>query len=285
MLGYASRSYAEVYTDPNTSLFWASGFILKKNIPDSDYFDWSSVYPFLPTNAHNHLLEIMWEFPNLVSSCFITNPLFHCTHVGFDYVQPYKSHAVVNLKEYDADKLPENHRRHIKKAKLEVSIAAMPEKYIDLVYCLGHILKEKHNITGITNYSKEQTLNLLRVPGAFLFCAFDNIIVNSTLFYILGNDVYYHLSYMSEEGYKLSTNFQVIHEACMFFKQLGFDRLLLGSVPDGAEGEGLLRFKQGFAAGNTVNNYIIKIINNREKYEELSKDKPDTDFFPKYRVI
>lgn len=294
--GYASKQYAEVYSEPNTTIKFRNGFYLERDIPNTNFVDRCNVYPFLATNNYPSLCEDEWEQKDLVSCCYITNPLFSTAGLPLGNlgktIFSYKSHSVVNLKEYDLAKLPTNHRRHIKHSSLlDVTIIPSPVDYGLDVYATHKFLQKRHGITGPTAYTKEQIIKLLEVPGAFLFRSsteveeghcYKEISLGYCLFYMLGNDVYYHVGAMFSEGYTEQANFKMIHEACRFFKQLGFDRLLLGSVPDGAEGEGLRRFKEGFSLGNTVNNFIIKTINNSEVYSKLSEGH-DTDMFPRYR--
>ena len=105
--------------------------------------------------------------------------------------------------------------------------------------------------------------------------------INYSLFYMDGDNVYYHLSAQSPEGYKKNSNFIMMDYAIRFFKNLGFDQLELGASPDGDSGSGLKRFKGGFA-NRVLPNKIIKLIHNKEIYDRLSKGK-EGDFFPLYR--
>jgi len=46
---------------------------------------------------------------------------------------------------------------------------------------------------------------------------------------------------------------------------------------------GLLNFKKSFSK-NTADFYTYSRIHNQEVYDRLCKNKPETDFFPRYRV-
>ncbi len=277
--GYASTEYAQVYENENSQIF---GFpyenFLKNKIPNTEYYDYCNVYPFLANNYH----WLADDFDkNAVSSVLITNPLREVVINRSMELEVYKEHSIVNLKDYDLSKISEGHRRNIKKSSLEIKVHAEPLKILDIVIAYKNDLKERHGITGITDYTKEQLAKLISVPGTFLFTAQDgSYYCNTTLFYVQDNDVYMHFSYQGQGGIEKNANFKMIHQACMFFKQLGLDRLLLGSVPDGGN-SGLSRFKKGFAS-ELKNNYIIKTIINKELYSKLSENKTD-GFFPSYR--
>jgi hypothetical protein len=279
--GYSSTEYAEVYENENSQVL---GFpyenFLKNKIPGTEYYDYSNVYPFLANNYH----WLADDFDkNAVSSVLITNPLREVVINRSMELEVYKEHSVVELSKYSLENLPTNHKRNINKSNLNVTVAPNPSSFYFFMDAVYGILREKHGIKGITNYNKEQIAKLLSVPGTYLFVtSAEGYIVNYCLFYAMDNDIYYHIGTSTARGYELQSNFQVIHEACLFFKQLGFNRLLLGAVPDGG-GDGLKRFKSGFAT-KTVNNYILKTIINSEIYAKLSENKPDNGFFPRYKA-
>lgn len=282
MKGYSSEQYISVYGDEQIGV----SSLVKRVIPNTEYFDISSVYPFLGTNLdkYHYIPE------EAVSATIITNPIGGSIELGSNPNKViYKSHSVVNLAEYDFKNLPENHKRNIKKSNVYVEVATNP---IDWLPSVDHTYKNlirKHNITGLTAYNRQQLATLLQVPGAVLFIGSDvansdycgrGEIVNYTLFYVMGNDAYYHFSCQTDFGYQLNSNFALMHQALLFFKNLGLDRVEIGAVPDGGSA-GLARFKQGFAT-HQVNNYIEKRILRPDIYDILSKDKQG-DYFPLYR--
>jgi hypothetical protein len=292
--GYASQEYQNVYAKHGEI---KNGFV-HRQIPETSYVDRISVYPFFS----EHILH---EHSNEITTTLITDPLgdhfnlarFCLAHNGYlKHQEVYKEHAVVDLAKFDESKLPENHKRNIKKCDknhIYTEVVANPEGYAKYA-CVGYKnLIKRHNISpdAWTHYSKEQIWDLvLKVPGAVLFNTMQNSdeydredsLLGLALFYIQGSSIYYHASFpYSEDFYKLQANFDTMFTAIKFFKALGLDRLEIGSVPDGASGEGLRRFKHGFANMN-LNNYIYKIIHQPSTYEELSKNKTTT-MFPAYR--
>lgn len=293
--GYSSPEYRNVYKD--------KGEIRDSNPPTivRDSTDLSTIYPFTTQPLIYIPYQCTYKSQGLVSGVFITDPLeenvtldtlklMECDNVK---VEPYKTHAVVDLQSYNSSKLPTNHKRNIKKCKekggLFVTISTNPVDMHGGVKVFYDTLKERHSIkeTSWTNYSYEQIEQLLKVPGTVLFEVVKERweggreIFNLSLFYIDRENVYYHLSSQSDDGYRLNSNFIMMDEAINFFKRLGLNKLLIGGKADGSAGEGLWRFKSGFAT-ETRENYIIKVIYDQEKYATMSKGK-EGNFFPLYR--
>lgn len=300
--GYSSDEYKKVYSsstvhvdleDSVTCIFSNTGG------RPATAKDLASIYPFDVENRS----YMPKSTETTVTTTIITNPLIERPHlaaqVGLDNMIKYKEHYIVDLQSYDVAKLPENHRRNIRKNDknkgldlpfVTVEICANPVLWHNRVSDMYDNLVERHDIKegSWTAYSREQIKMLLEVPGSVLFRVlhYNNIfhlpdVVNYSLFYIDGPNVYYQLSSMSSKGYKANANFIMMHEAITFFKGLGFDKLLLGAVPDGGS-DGLLRFKKGFSTSSSWN-YIIKHVNNQPLYDKLCEGKEDNGFFPLYR--
>lgn len=298
--GYCSKEYRSVYGE---SLLYPreegnlvlDGLLLKRSI-SNDLFDLSNVYPFF-TNYNNCSLSDLYEKAKesqAVSLVLITdplNPIYMDLSTGPDIqIDSFKLHYICNLKNYEFRKLPENHRRNINKSKKEnllviPSIIEDVEKEAKSIFDIYQNLVTRHSIKGVTDYSVQQIEKLISVPGTFLFKVYDSVghLINASIFYISGEigNIYYHLSCQTEEGYKLNSNFLMMHTAIALFKQLGFNKLELGAGADGKSSEGLCRFKEGFST-ETIKNLIIKIVLRQEIYNKLSENK-NTAFFPAYR--
>jgi len=313
--GYSSRQYKEVFKDRGTILDDSYPPLIQ--VGPTLY----SIYPFSTKTITRVPFACTYKNQGLVAGVFVTDPLSpdYNQKTGYftsDYnfclesmseiegvtVKPYKTHAIVDLQSYDSSKLPENHRRNIKKAStggyhhgdrdwLSVEVCTIPQHYSKLVMSLYSNLKDRHTISSDswTNYSLEQIEILLIVPGAVLFktVRHDGMfgqsveIVNYSLFYIDGNNVYYHLSCQSDTGYKMNSNFLMMDTAIKFFKGLGLNKLELGGAADGTSGEGLWRFKKGFA-NETKQNHIIKVIYDKDHYNGMCEGKEDNGRFPAY---
>lgn len=288
--GYASLEYIDVYNQqPLIHKMLADDYdigyvgLIKRPIPNTEYYDIASIYPFCVDQG---AAEFHYAF-EAVTSTIITDPL--CDTYFYDY-EKYKDHAVVKLKDYDFTKMPDNHKRNIKKYRAGSRDGfCYTEVCINPTYHAGSLqgiypnLIKKHNITGATAYTNNQLKKLLEVPGTVLFKVFSGSqIINVSLFYIYNNNAYYHLSCQTDEGYKNQSNFTMMYDAIMFFKSLGLGYLEIGASPDGAKSNGLKRFKEGFAT-EIRNNYIIKRIHRPDIYEQLCYNRVDNGFFPLYR--
>ena len=279
--GYSSEEYKRVY--PN---YAPVDDCIIRDICDG-YVDYINVYPFFMEKDN----ACYYWGSSVVSATMVTNPLSGLT-IGY----PYKEHYIVDLPSYDFKDLPENHRRNIKRYIKEDSEVTLVSRIVtnkhdgieDYIHNYYQNLVKRHNISGVTDYSKGQIRQLIDVPGAVLFetLYYKSIFhipytINYSLFYIDGDDVYYHLSAQNDEGYKLASNFVMMHTAITFFKSLGLNKLLLGAVADTSAGNGLQRFKKGFSTESRWN-HIVKYVVNNEKYVELSEGKTG-DYFPLYR--
>lgn len=292
--GYSSKEYAEVYSK-HGEIFSELG-IIRRPIEDTDYHDEVSVYPFYP--EYRDVFYYGTSSKKCISGTYISDPLAkdHFLYKSDGY-EVYKTHYIVDLQSYDFNKLPENHKRNIKKNDKNVreghSTYLIPEVVAkvdpiaaDMSYVYQDLVK-RHNITGYTNYDLAQFKQLIKVPGTVVFRTTKHLTdfhlpsrASYALFYIDKDNVYYHMGFGLEESYKLNANFILMHSAIEFFKRLGLNKLLLGSVPDGGN-DGLRRFKEGFS-NESRENYILKHIYNEEVYDRLSKDK-STNMFPAYR--
>lgn len=283
--GYYSKEYQQVYKVHGT-IDHETNMIVRP-IPLSGYQDAISIYPF-DLDAHQHSLEVAERHAGIVSSIGISDPL-GMPLTDRPSTEAYKHHHICDLKKYSEHTLPENHRRNIKKCFKTGHIAMnmLPNVIGTAAAChqVYQNLVRRHEIPDawFTNYSQEQFEHLLEAPGAILFQYFgkDNALEGISLFYFNGANVYYHLSAQSEVAYENASMFGMMHTALRFFKKLGANRVVLGSVPEGGS-DGLERFKAGFSH-NWKHNYITRIIHDQEAYEILSKGKESTGFFPQYR--
>lgn len=290
--GYCSLTYADTYRSQGEILELGSSraVMLKRPIADTAFFDVCSIYPFLTCIDPYYLMSDVFDVfkkHRPVSALIITDPLVGGVSEDRIPLQPYKQHHVCTLNKYSIKDLPENHRRNIRKAQksLQVMIEHPPQVDNTWLHIYADIYKnliQRHNIkpTANTFYQKEHFRTLMGAPGAVLFkCLDGEYVVNTSLFYITGKNAYYHLSCQSENGYKLQSNFLMMHTAIEYFASLGLDRLEIGATADGASTDGLARFKAGFG-DDVLWNYIGRSILRADIYEQLGGTG---EFFPAYR--
>lgn len=270
--GYESDRYIETYLGDGVLRFQDTS-LLSCSL-NEDYCDLRSVYPFSEADIDEYDLR------GFISAMVISNPLKPFRAPIDSITAVYKQHSVVDLQKYDPDKLPENCRRILKKSKLEIH-NLNPTQHTDRVAEVYKNLIQRHQIQHTTDYTRRQFDNLLIAEGAVLLGNWhQNEYIGFNLYYISGEDVYYHLSAQTEASYALKSNHQMMNESILMFKSMGFGRLLLGSVPDGGS-EGLKRFKTAYSHYERQN-FISKKLINPSIYAKLSEGM-EGNFFPLYR--
>jgi hypothetical protein len=280
--GYISQEYISAFLTNGVKQHQETP-LLERSIEGTEHYDVCNIYPFCVGFSSTE-----WDARDAVSVTIVTDPLDKYTYEPdftiFDSEEVYKNHSVVDLKQYSFGGLPTNLKRNLRKSDFEVSIVLEPVSYTETLYDLYQNLVERHNISAgaVTNYTKAQIKCFLDTPGAVLVKAVkDSTILGLSLYYVIGDDCYYVLSTQGKIGLDLKSNFLTMHKSILFFKSIGLNRLEIGSSADGSGGEGLIRFKSSFATYQT-NNYILRLVQNREVYDKLSEGKSG-DFFPVYR--
>lgn len=281
-----------------------AGVMLERSIPNTKFTDLCSIYPFHSSTATDLVAykkdkKIYKELKDkgIISMVLVSNPLkdIVSSHLGFndlenvsgfDTICPFKTHFIIDLNKSLI--LPQNHRRNIRKASEEIEVKNVIltpsniEEYSDKFADVYSVLAERHNITGLPNFSRWQLANQLRVKGTILLEALkEGKTCGFLLFYLEENNAYYHLGCYTEEGYKVCASYALMDSAIKFFKQIGINTILLGGSSGSGSEDGLYRFKQGWANSSKQNYLLFKIIN-PEIYKELSKEKSG-NYLPLYR--
>jgi len=287
--GYLSQEYLDTFTrlgevlsDPQTG-----SCLIKRKIPNTDYFDYISPYPF---SFFPHRPKID---DRAISSLIITPPIDPIkTSEYIRYGQPYKDHYIVDLQDSSISKYSEQHKRNVNKAKGEIEINVGPPSNLQW-QCYQELMK-RHSTPEdyITNYDLETFKKLFSVPGSLCF---NNFLLRSYmvgmsrhflgfgLFYIQNQDVYFHIGASTLEGYENGNSYLIINHAITVFKHLGYRYLILGAEHTSGNNGGLSRFKSGWGSFIKTNK-IIKHIHNQEIYDMLSKNvNKESKYFPLYR--
>lgn len=124
--------------------------------------------------------------------------------------------------------------------------------YADHFYELYQNTIKRNNIEGIAKFSRESFRRQLEVPGLVIFEVLDKktkLPIAIRTFYLQNNDLYFHLAAASPKAYHISANHALVYEAINWCRQMGIDKLLLGTGPT----EGLKSFKLGFANSEIIN--------------------------------
>jgi len=274
----------------------SGGWILEREIPDSQKRDAMGCYPLFACSNWSRLRLDLENIGNsLVCVSLVTDPFGEYTPADLkacfpDLAMPFKEHFVVDLSRSSDSIVNTHHRRNVRKALREMCVEKCdtPIDFLDDWTSLYGTLIERHNITGMTAFSRASFAGQLRVPGIEVFRAVHgNATVGMLLWYRQANRAYYHLGAYSSIGYQLGASFALFDYSIRYFAEHGLAWLNLGSGSGigGTQEQGLSRFKQGWSTGvRTV--YFCGRILDRQSYREISevRGQAQTRYFPAYRA-
>jgi hypothetical protein len=183
----------------------------------------------------------------------------------------------------------QHHQRNARKGldNLYVERCWNPAQALDDWTRLYAHLIQRHDIKGITAFSRAAFARQFEVPGLVVFQALDRgTPVGMLLWYVQDNVAYYHLGAHNEVGYELRSSFALFWHAIEYFRAGGVQWLDLGASPgvNGTATDGLTRFKRGWATG-TRTAYFCGRIFDPGTYHRLVKTRgvTETNYFPAYR--
>ena len=297
MTGYKHPGYASSLAEFGKPLELpkCGGWILKRDIPGTSYFDAMGCYPlFLCDDWAQLVVDIQNLMGHLISITLVTDPfgnynLSMLEDCFQDMVKPFKQHYVVDLDLPILNFVSDHHRRNARKALQNVAVELCPEplNYIDEWVYLYSQLIEKHQIRGILRFSREVFTKQCVVPGIVMLRAiYNGVTVGMVLWYVVGERSYYHLGAYSPIGYELKASFALFWRAVEYFVgKVRWLNLGAGSGLDSNVNNGLSRFKRGWSTG-TRTAYICGQILDPTQYSNIIKSKHirETDYFPAYRL-
>ena len=273
----------------------SKGWVLKRSIPGFSQFDCMGCYPVFACQDWSGLEKDL----NQISDQFVTISLVTDSFGRYtqqelercfrDVARPYKEHFVIDLQRQPAEFVLAHHQRNTRKAlkTVDVEICAEPLRFLDEWCSLYNNLIERHNIKGITRFSREVFAKQFCIPGLVAFRAIvDGETVGMLLWYLQDDIGYYHLGAYNTIGYERNASFALFWTLIEYFADSGLKWLDLGagagSYNDGHDG--LTRFKRGWSTG-TRTAYFCGRIFDPQKYQEIvnSKHIQPTNFFPAYR--
>ena len=297
--GYLHADYARSlsYVGTPIELTRSKGWILKREIPGSAYFDGVGCYPLFACGDWNGLETDLDSIGgSLVSLAVVTDPFGHYNQSTLlndfkDIARPYKEHYIIDLHQRPDKFVSGHHLRNARNAAktLTVEVCANPLAHLDDWTRLYDTLIERHGITGVAKFSREAFALQMGVPGMVAFRAMQGTVtVGMLLWYCQGETGYYHLGAYSPEGYDAKASFVLFWQAIEYFKGLGLNWLSLGAGAGtwGDKNDGLSRFKRGWATG-TRTAYFCGRIFEPAIYQDLTLSRKigQTDYFPAYRAI
>jgi hypothetical protein len=294
--GYLHPEYAASLVEFGTPVLLpnSKGWILKRPIPGSSYHDAMGPYPIFVCCDWSQVHTDLEEIRDLVCLFVITDPFgkydVSYLHRCFPAVSiVFKQHLVVDLSQDPDTFVSSHHRRNARKARtqMRIEVCARPLLFLEDWIRLYRTLIERHDITGLTAFSRESFTRQLRVPGLIMIrAATDDETVGILLWYEQGNRAYYHLGAYSTRGYELKASFALFDFSLRYFAERGLAWLNLGSGAGVAQPNdgGLSRFKQGWSNGVRTAYFCGRIFA-RDKYQQLvaETNAHATGYFPAYR--
>jgi hypothetical protein len=229
----------------------------------------------------------------IVSIVLVTDPFgdyypVDLNNCFYDLFRPFKEHYVVDLTCPLDQIISRHHARNIRKSqsKVRVEHCNNPLKFAQKWNELYANLIKRHNIIGISAFSKSSLYKQLSVPGLVMFRATHRKeTVGIMLYYVQGDVGYYHLSAYSEDGYKFRASFALFAYVMDYFApRLRWLNLGAGAGVYNGRKDGLSRFKSGWATG-TRTAYICGRVFDRALYDYITRRREikGNDFFPLYR--
>jgi len=295
--GYQHSLYAKALNEFGTPLELkrSGGWLLQREILGFDCEDAMWPYPIFSCQDWSGLRSDLDELEHrLVSVSAVTDPFGQYTNDDLrqifpDVCFPFKEHFIVDLQKDPQTYVDAHHLRNVKKAlqHVKVQISEEPSHWLDEWHALYDVLIERHQIKGMTRFSKNSFRIQLSVPGIIAFKAlYEDQTIGMLLWYKQGDVAYYHLGAYNDLGYQQKASFALFWTLIEYFAGQKTRWLSLGagagSQNDGQDG--LTRFKRGWSTGTRTAYFCGRILD-REKYREIVRVKgiQPTKFFPAYR--
>ena len=202
--GYLSETYTRSlsYLGAALELKHSRSWIRNRPILNTSCFDGMGTYPVFACNDWSKLEEDFNDVSDqIICLSLVTDPFgsyqdAQLQKIFSDVCTPYKEHFVVDLNKPINSYIDPHHLRNVKKSlKINrIEHVDNPMDYFEDWCRLYNSLTKRHNIKGITEFSKSSFEHQLRVPGINMFRAVHNEeTVGLLLWYVQGEVAYYHL--------------------------------------------------------------------------------------------
>lgn len=295
MEGYSHHLYAESFSEIGQPFFLpkCKGWLIKRRIPGTDYFDAMGCYPLFSCGDWNRLEEDILELDKeMVSVVLVTDPFAPITQEKlkeiFSFCKLYKEHCVTDFSQSINTSVSKRTIKHAVRALKQIVVerSLNPVEHINEWILLFDHLIQRHNIKGIRAFSEKSFNQLFRIPGFELFVArAGEEIVGAEVFLRQGLFGYAHLVAISPLGYRLNASYALDWTAIQYFSKI-LVCLDHGSGSDNNPADdGLLQYKRRWATDMRPVFLCGKVIN-QKAYNEIVSDKviKDTEYFPAYRL-
>ena len=294
--GYTHPRYAEAlhsFGNP-FALPGCEGHLLARSISDTAYQDAMGLYPlFVCPNWKEVGNDLEGVREDWISVTLVVDPFAPSNAAleaqGFDIVQPFKAHWLVDLRVSYEEATSKHHRYYTRRAArdgVEVDRVAPCEEQLEVwTRMYGHLI-DRHDITGIQAFSRASFRKQFAVPGLVLFVAkHHGEPVGMHLWYEMGEVAYSHLAACNSTGYDTQASYALHKAAADYFRpRVTWLNLGGGAGTSSDEVDGLARFKKGWATTSAPARLCGRILQ-PAIYKKLTRnhDRQDATYFPKYR--
>jgi hypothetical protein len=296
MFGYSSEQYACAVSDGGTVTHLANcgGYILTRQINDSELSDAAGPYPLFCCKHWESLRQDIDQLSNVVSLGLVTDPfgqfdaevLKDCFP---DIMKQFKLHYVVELSDDLTKTVSRHHQRNVRKSLRSVKVREVlrPHELINDWVSWYEQLTRRHGIVGVSAFSKKSFEQQLAVPGIRVFEAMHGPDrVGAVIWYLSGSHAYYHLGAWNEIGYQQKASFAAFWISLTTFREEGVQMVGLGAGSGlTVRSDGLTRFKAGWSNRRSPVYFCGRVID-RDSYDQLTAatlDLSTGSFFPAYR--
>lgn len=293
--GYSNPGYAASLSEFGLPrpLPRCGGWVLEREVAGTPARDLMGPYPLFRCADWSAIPADLEDIDDsIVSLTLVLDPLAGIGESDLrrtfpDHVVPLKRHLVRDLDEPAS--LPAHHRRHVRRASeaVDVEICAEPLEHLDDWVRLYAELVQRYRLTGLRAFSREAFRRQLALPGVVAVRAERHgVTVGMTIWFEDPPNAYYHLGAYSREGYEVSASYALFALVLEQLRDHGVRWVDLGGAAGaGSGGNGLVRFKTGWASGHRTAHLCGRILN-RSVYERLTERAGGsaTDWFPAYRA-
>ena len=271
----------------------SGGWILVRKIPGTTLCDAMGVYPLFCCRNWRELKRDIEELPpDLVSLSLVTDPFGDyepaALENSFDRVVPFKRHFVADTSLPTEQLVSKRHREDARRSlrKVRVEVCDNPPAHLDEWLEMFAVLVERHQITALRGFSRDAFAQQFQVPGLVMFRALlGGETVGLDLWYVQGNVAQGHLAAFSRTGYGVHASYATKWKVVEYFKDK-VRWINFGGAPGAgvADGDGLTRFKRGWASERRMAYFCTKVLNPKHHWElDVAAGSPGGDYFPSYR--
>ena len=296
MEGYLHPLYAQSFSAIGTPIFLpkSKGWLIKREIPGTPFFDAMGPYPLFFCEHWQHLIDDLEDQSDqLISVSLVIGPFSNIPikEFGqfFEVFYRYKDHYLLDTSLPLTESISKYSRRDARRALKDVTVEHKISPDIDLnewVDLYNHLIM-RHNISGIRAFSRESFAKQIAIPNTHYFRAVHNgKIVGGNIYYLHQNVAYGHLLALSPLGYSFGASHAIkwiaIQHLSKMIRWINFGG---GTEKDGANQNGLDSFKLNWTNSIKKSYFVGKILQ-KEIYDHLTdlSDDAQDNWFPSYRT-